>query len=603
MSQEVTVNFGNQDILVSMDLRGSAGPIGPAGTVTNNAFWTTLEEHGAVGDGNPSNGTGTDDSAALLAALSAIVTAGGGTLLVGRKTYRFDSLALTIPNNGDPDNYGVKSQPPVRIIGAGAHAAGRGEDPAGGSIFLFTGTGTAPRIFSDGQGMFEGAGITYLSLESGSGRPFLHFAATTPKVHHNCFWTNKTGAACDDPPVQIGGNMLAVPWSGVDAPFQGYGAKISDNFMNGVADIYLGMYANNVIISDNVWWNRSGNIDPDNGFIRVNATATDAVGGVVNTTLLDSTPVTLNEEFVTGCIFANNLFEIGHVTRAITAHRLSNSTIIGNQGFDEGVGTECVVHLDSTCEGNVVTGGVALGGIEYLIDENVGQNNAFISGLKDFRSVIPQLLTGIDAGLPSELRHVVHTAPNGILVQAEGDQGVHYLARFLETDAAATHAGEMIFGFVYDGALQLRGDNAGNVTNFTANSMDWSMNGRWGIADGGSILFQTPNDYVILDSGVGIKFENGVKLLAEAIWEGLNLPTGQALLVNNVVAIDGVGAAIGDITVTATSGTLPTANGSVTIADAATPTVTELLEYCRELEAKVEAILATMRDKKPSIAT
>ncbi len=54
-------------------------------------------------------------------------------------------------------------------------------------------------------------------------------------------------------------------------------------------------------------------------------------------------------------------------------------------------------------------------------------------------------------------------------------------------------------------------------------------------------------------------------------------------------------AAITDITTTATSGSLPTPDGSVTIANAATPTVVELLEYCVELEAKLEAALARMR--------
>jgi len=54
-------------------------------------------------------------------------------------------------------------------------------------------------------------------------------------------------------------------------------------------------------------------------------------------------------------------------------------------------------------------------------------------------------------------------------------------------------------------------------------------------------------------------------------------------------------AAVADLTVTATSGSLPTANGSVTIANAATPTVVELLEFCVELEAKVEALAARLR--------
>lgn len=55
------------------------------------------------------------------------------------------------------------------------------------------------------------------------------------------------------------------------------------------------------------------------------------------------------------------------------------------------------------------------------------------------------------------------------------------------------------------------------------------------------------------------------------------------------------GVAVANLTVTATSGSLPTANGSVTIANAASPTVAELLEYCVELETKLEAALASLR--------
>jgi hypothetical protein len=62
----------------------------------------------------------------------------------------------------------------------------------------------------------------------------------------------------------------------------------------------------------------------------------------------------------------------------------------------------------------------------------------------------------------------------------------------------------------------------------------------------------------------------------------------------NFLSIEG-GAAIANITTTATTGSLPTANGSVTIADTATPTVTELLEYCVELETKLEEVLTVLR--------
>lgn len=65
--------------------------------------------------------------------------------------------------------------------------------------------------------------------------------------------------------------------------------------------------------------------------------------------------------------------------------------------------------------------------------------------------------------------------------------------------------------------------------------------------------------------------------------------------VNGVQVLTSQQSAIANITTTASSGTLPTADGSVTIANAASPTVTELQEYCVELEAKVEAVLGAMR--------
>jgi hypothetical protein len=54
-------------------------------------------------------------------------------------------------------------------------------------------------------------------------------------------------------------------------------------------------------------------------------------------------------------------------------------------------------------------------------------------------------------------------------------------------------------------------------------------------------------------------------------------------------------AAIADLAVTASAGTLPTADGTLTVADADAPTVVELLEYCAELEAKLEDLLAKLR--------
>ena len=53
--------------------------------------------------------------------------------------------------------------------------------------------------------------------------------------------------------------------------------------------------------------------------------------------------------------------------------------------------------------------------------------------------------------------------------------------------------------------------------------------------------------------------------------------------------------AIANITATASSGSLPTANGSITVANAASATTTELLEFCVELESKLESVLTVLR--------
>lgn len=63
------------------------------------------------------------------------------------------------------------------------------------------------------------------------------------------------------------------------------------------------------------------------------------------------------------------------------------------------------------------------------------------------------------------------------------------------------------------------------------------------------------------------------------------------LVVNGRQVAAAQAAKIADITTTATSGSLPTPNGAITVADATTPSVTELLEFCMELNAKVNAII------------
>ena len=70
--------------------------------------------------------------------------------------------------------------------------------------------------------------------------------------------------------------------------------------------------------------------------------------------------------------------------------------------------------------------------------------------------------------------------------------------------------------------------------------------------------------------------------------------TGQKLAFFNATPVVQQ-SAIANITTTASSGTLPTANGSITVANAASATNAELLEFCVELESKLESALAVLR--------
>ena len=131
------------------------------------------------------------------------------------------------------------------------------------------------------------------------------------------------------------------------------------------------------------------------------------------------------------------------------------------------------------------------------------------------------------------------------------------------------------------------GDGATNWNSLTYLPIDGTWTGDTiAVAYGGTGLTSTPaNGQVLIGNGTGYA------LATLTAGTGISVTNGSGTI---TLAIDS-DTAIANITTTATSGTLPTPDGSVTIADASTPTVAELLEYCVELEAKLEAALAALR--------
>jgi hypothetical protein len=132
------------------------------------------------------------------------------------------------------------------------------------------------------------------------------------------------------------------------------------------------------------------------------------------------------------------------------------------------------------------------------------------------------------------------------------------------------------------------GDGATNWNSLTYLPIDGTWTGDTiAVAYGGTGQTTYTDGQLLIGNSTG----NTLAKATLTAGTGITVTNGSGTI---TLAIDS-DAAITDITTTATTGTLPTADGSVTIADAASPTNAELLEYCVELEAKLEAALAALR--------
>jgi hypothetical protein len=94
------------------------------------------------------------------------------------------------------------------------------------------------------------------------------------------------------------------------------------------------------------------------------------------------------------------------------------------------------------------------------------------------------------------------------------------------------------------------------------------------------------------DTTYAFEYSNGNQIYYGENWdERIQLNTESAegtILINGIQVLTGQKIVIPNVAVTATSGTLPTANQTLTIADASNPTVQELLKYCTELKAQAD---------------
>lgn len=291
------------------------------------------EAHGAKGDGT------TDDTLAVNATIAAAQT-NGGKVWLQNKTYL--CLGAITPVYSGPSTAPV--QKPVRITsngGAGSNgywAVG----PANGGPSLdlrYDGTdGLHPaKIDTRGAGSLE---IDHIVLKSGGtdDYPFLRTSNTTCFLHHNMIVGNPAHvrtAAVQDVFV-FGGTSSATVSDGPDAPFQGYGSKVHDNYFANIRRGFLGQnYCNSIPVENNTFSTTCGSTT--GGAIEFHGSA---VAG-----------------FVTGNLTRGNTIECTNYLYAIAAYNAANCTF-GPDGYWDGANTYAAgVYIDTTSSFNTVVGG------------------------------------------------------------------------------------------------------------------------------------------------------------------------------------------------------------------------------------------------------
>ena len=308
--------------------RSLAGPEAPHADV--RAF-------GAVGDG------ATDDTAAVLGAIASLAATGG---VVSFPTGHYVvTQQLTFPTTQDAS--GVVTQRPYKLEGAGAFFAARNEPslaPQGGTI-LDLRHATGPKIATYGVGLLETEGITFADLDLTFGdAPFLLTTNTTLHVHDCTFYGRPPGTGLpESDAIVLGGTSAGPTGSGSpNAPFQGYGTVIRDNFFSQIRRaVYGRVYANGVVVEGNTVWRTCGSVLPAGAAIEI-----------------DGDPDNVHPQADTGWYVAGNLIEVKNYAYGVKTRESERNAFIANNFFDPGAVTQACYRFESTGLLNYVLAGV-----------------------------------------------------------------------------------------------------------------------------------------------------------------------------------------------------------------------------------------------------
>jgi hypothetical protein len=377
---------------------------GGSGGVTTGALQTGYGLFAATGlvvDGT------TDNTAAVLAALATISTAGGGTLRLpptpGTNKIRCDGQ-IAIPNDGASPPRQVS----VVIAGAGAdHSGQAGGQPSGGTVLDLRYDGGVGKIDTRGLGVLTMRDLSLYDGSAATTTPFIQTTNTTLRLTGVAFWGNpgKSATACDQDAIVLGGTNTGTSDGTANSPFQGYDTVIErcsfDRIRRGV---YLRTYANGVVIANNIWGHNCGSN-------LAGGAAIESLGDVTNA---DS-----------GLDITGNVVEMGGYPYAIKCQYTLNAYIAGNNYYDQSATTLAYIRLESNAIYNTIIAGFH-SDTKPHVSEAVGAagNNTIITGHQAQATLFAQRVRSLGG---MDVFNQSGEGPHG--VTSTGDRG--YLQTFV----------------------------------------------------------------------------------------------------------------------------------------------------------------------------
>jgi hypothetical protein len=294
---------------------------------------------------------GTDQTAALQAAINLAMSAGGNPWLVINTVgvIRIDGQ-ITFPNDGaTPPN-----QRSLRITGLTSAPNGRGVAPGSGTILdlRYAGGPGSAKIDTRGVGSLTLEHLTFQDTTDGT-TDFIHTTNTVLRIACCEFYGKNVNGAPSQDAIILGGTSTNVDGS-FQAAFQGYGTVIEQNLFQGIRSCVRGQtYCNGVVVRDNIVWSGCGG-DANHGAFHI-------VGPV-------------NVDADVGGLFSGNLLEIPNYVYPFYLDGAVRFTFISNNCYDDNVNTLAIFRCVNNTGFNLILCGQHHTTIPTLSEDNSSQD-------------------------------------------------------------------------------------------------------------------------------------------------------------------------------------------------------------------------------------